>query len=204
VRWKPGDVVGCALDLDKTPNEIRFFLNGEDQGVAFSHVPLPVTTAEEALGNKGAEDVFEGRIGLMPCAINLLRSSAVRFVFERQDFMFDPPAHHLPLQQTSDAPTAVMEAARVGRTQAVRLLLQHGAQVERRDEKGMTALMHAAEGGIPACVSLLLKHGASVEDFDNEVGWGSSLGPRTKWGIADLSSVCVCFDTILGKMPIRH
>ena len=35
-----GDVVGCALDLDV--GEMRFFLNGVDQGVAFKNLSKSV------------------------------------------------------------------------------------------------------------------------------------------------------------------
>eukprot|EP00667_Euglena_gracilis_P023345 EG_transcript_26337 len=45
VQFKKGDVVGCCLD--RQANQIRFLVNGKDQGVAFD--PIPSTLKEEAL-----------------------------------------------------------------------------------------------------------------------------------------------------------
>ena len=40
-RWNVGDVVGCAIDLDADGGaELKFYLNGEDLGVAFRHVQI--------------------------------------------------------------------------------------------------------------------------------------------------------------------
>lgn len=42
-----GDVVGCCLD--RQANQIRFLVNGKDQGVAFD--PIPSTLKEEVRPN---------------------------------------------------------------------------------------------------------------------------------------------------------
>src|SRR5690606_13155553 len=58
----------------------------------------------------------------------------------------------------------LMWAADAGETQAVKLLLDHGAVVDTRDPGfGQTALMFAARAGHEAIVALLLEHGAEVD-----------------------------------------
>jgi ankyrin repeat protein len=47
-----------------------------------------------------------------------------------------------------------------GALEAVRLLLEHGADVEKKDIYGQTALQVAAEEGHDEVVELLRKHGA--------------------------------------------
>ena len=62
-RWNVGDVVGCAVDLDAEGGaELKFFLNGEDLGVAFRHV---------AVGS-----------GLLPAA-SLSHGESCTFVFDQ-------------------------------------------------------------------------------------------------------------------------
>lgn len=39
-RWNVGDVLGCALDLDVPGGEMRFYLNGEDLGLAFKNFDI--------------------------------------------------------------------------------------------------------------------------------------------------------------------
>ena len=40
-RWNVGDVIGCSIDCDaESGTEMRFYLNGEDLGVAFRHVSV--------------------------------------------------------------------------------------------------------------------------------------------------------------------
>ena len=40
-RWNVGDIVGCSIDCDADAGaEMRFYLNGEDLGVAFRHVSI--------------------------------------------------------------------------------------------------------------------------------------------------------------------
>ena len=57
--------------------------------------------------------------------------------------------------------TPLMTAARLGQVEVMKLLLDHGANVNARDKKfGQTALMWAA--GHPAAVRLLVERGADV------------------------------------------
>jgi hypothetical protein len=60
-RWTTNDVVTCALDLDVTGGEMRFFLNGDDLGVAFKNF---------AIGE-----------GLYPC-VSISSGESCTFVFE--------------------------------------------------------------------------------------------------------------------------
>lgn len=39
--YGPGDIIGCFIDLNEYCNEIRFFKNGKDQGVAYSGKEIP-------------------------------------------------------------------------------------------------------------------------------------------------------------------
>ena len=80
VRWRIGDVVGCLVDLEL--RQMRFFINGEDLGVAFSRFD------------------YEG--GLFPAA-SFNMDQAVRFNFgpPHGDFAFPPPESwgYLPVSQ---------------------------------------------------------------------------------------------------------
>lgn len=79
-KWSPGDVVGCAVDLDS--RSMSFFLNGLgeeiDMGLAFSSV--------EVSG------------GLYPCA-SFNRGEVIQFNFGSSPFAFDPPEGYLPYVQ---------------------------------------------------------------------------------------------------------
>jgi hypothetical protein len=65
-----------------------------------------------------------------------------------------------------DGQTALMWAARRGRTDVVKLLLDNGATVDVQNEHGQTALMCAAEN-YPEIVELLLNSGANPDIKDN-------------------------------------
>lgn len=39
-RCREGDVVGCALDLNSTPNRLRFFINGQDVGTPVTGIDV--------------------------------------------------------------------------------------------------------------------------------------------------------------------
>lgn len=63
--------------------------------------------------------------------------------------------------------TALMSAARNGDTEAVRRMLDLGANVNEKTSKGKTALMLAAAGGFTDTVKLLIGRGADVKIRDN-------------------------------------
>jgi ankyrin repeat protein len=63
-----------------------------------------------------------------------------------------------------DGTTALMIASNSGNAEAVKLLLERGAQVNAAESrKGQTALMWAASEGHSEVVQLLIKHGADVK-----------------------------------------
>ena len=65
--------------------------------------------------------------------------------------------------------TPLMEAASAGNADIVRLLLEHGADVNAQSSSGNTPLMYACAGGHEDVVTLLLESNANVEDH-NENG----------------------------------
>jgi len=65
--------------------------------------------------------------------------------------------------------TPLMEAASAGNADIVRLLLEHGADVNAQSSSGNTPLMYACAGGHEEVVTLLLEANANVEDH-NENG----------------------------------
>lgn len=62
-----------------------------------------------------------------------------------------------------------MEAAAVGYTDVVRLLLKHGACVAQKSHSGNTALHYATTSGHLDCVSLLLQYNSPME-VQNDTG----------------------------------
>ena len=76
-KWSPGDVVGCAVDLDL--GQMSFFLNGlgeeVDMGLAFSSMDVSG--------------------GLYPCA-SFNRGEVIQFNFGSTPFAFPPPVGYLP------------------------------------------------------------------------------------------------------------
>ena len=72
-----------------------------------------------------------------------------------------------------------MEASRSGSVDAMKVLLDHGAEVNAKDTlRGTTALMWAADEGHAAAIQLLLEHGADIKARSDpaERGRGPALG----------------------------
>ena len=83
--------------------------------------------------------------------------------------------------------TDMMRAAFWGQTDAVRLLLERGADPNGSDATGTTALMVAAMNGHTGTVGLLLEHGADVNARDDDGGTALELADRNgKVDVADL------------------
>ena len=61
-----------------------------------------------------------------------------------------------------------MKASGHGIKESVKVLIEHHADVNRKDEKGRTALMHAAAGHVSDAIPLLLENGADPKVRDNE------------------------------------
>ena len=60
------------------------------------------------------------------------------------------------------------QAARDGKINGVKQLLDHGAHVNAKDENGYTALTHAATIGSADIAKVLIDHGADVNEIDNK------------------------------------
>ncbi len=63
-----------------------------------------------------------------------------------------------------------MRAAHNGDPQQIRALLEHGAEVNVRDDNNETPLMMYMDWGDPAVVKLFLQHGAEV-NIRSRSGW---------------------------------
>lgn len=84
----------------------------------------------------------------------------------------------------TDGETPLMTAARTGSVDAARVLLDHGAKVDGRENwHGETALMWAAAERHPAMLKELLAHGADVNAVSTVVKWERQVTaePRDKW-----------------------
>jgi ankyrin repeat protein len=77
-----------------------------------------------------------------------------------------------------------MTVARTGVVEAAKVLLDHGAKVDAREEwHGQTALMWAVDEQHPAMVKELIAHGADVNAVSNINKWERQVTsePRDKW-----------------------
>jgi ankyrin repeat protein len=80
--------------------------------------------------------------------------------------------------------TALLGAAFWGRLEIARLLIDHGAKVTARAERGITPLHEAARMGHAELARLLLARGADVNAADDEgatpLDWVGSNGPSAE------------------------
>lgn len=58
-------------------------------------------------------------------------------------------------------------AAKRGKTDFVKLLIEHGADVNKEDRFGMTPIMHACAGGHLDVVKILYENGADIYKKDD-------------------------------------
>ncbi|MBZ5674405.1 MAG: ankyrin repeat domain-containing protein [Acidobacteriia bacterium] len=89
-----------------------------------------------------------------------------------------------PNSVSTEGETALMTAARTGVVEAARVLLDHGAKVDAREEwHGQTALMWAVDEQHPAMAKELIAHGADVNAVSNINKWERQVTsePRDKW-----------------------
>ena len=89
-----------------------------------------------------------------------------------------------PNATTTEGETALMTVARTGVVEAAKVLLDHGAKVDAREEwHGQTALMWAVNEQHPAMVKELIAHGADVNAVSNVNQWErqKTAEPRDKW-----------------------
>ena len=84
----------------------------------------------------------------------------------------------------TEGETALMTVARTGRVDAAKVLLEHGAKVDAKENwHGETALMWATAQGHPAMMRELIAHGADVNAHSNLETWErqTTSEPREKW-----------------------
>ncbi len=89
-----------------------------------------------------------------------------------------------PNSVSTEGETALMTVARTGVVEAAKVLLDHGAKVDAREEwHGQTALMWAVDEKHPAMVKELIAHGADVNAVSNINKWERQVTsePRDKW-----------------------
>jgi uncharacterized protein len=85
---------------------------------------------------------------------------------------------------STEGETALMTVARTGVVEAAKVLLDHGAKVDAREQwHGQTALMWAVDEQHPAMVKELITHGADVNAVSNVNQWErqKTAEPRDKW-----------------------
>ena len=82
-------------------------------------------------------------------------------------------------------PNVIMTAARVGNPDAVRILLDHGADANTRESiYGETALMWASAENHPAAAKLLIEHGAEVNARSTALKY-----PKDRFGLEGVITV---------------
>jgi len=89
-----------------------------------------------------------------------------------------------PNSTSTEGETALMTVARTGVVAAAKVLLDHGARVDAREEwHGQTALMWAVNEEHPAMIKELIAHGADVNAVSNINKWErqNTSEPREKW-----------------------
>jgi ankyrin repeat protein len=82
--------------------------------------------------------------------------------------------------------TPLFDAARREHVEFAQMLLERGAMIDARDNRGRTSLHLAVEGGKIQVARLLLKHGADVNARDESGGTPSQY--TTQQEILDLLS----------------
>jgi len=115
---------------------------------------LVVEAAEDDLGGgrHPASPVFHAAHGVI---------AAIRLTEEGQAAAPSPP-------KLSGGATPLMGAAHLGHVQALVRMVEQGADVEARDDRGYTALMYAANGGRDEAIEALLDRGADPNAADGQ------------------------------------
>jgi Replication stress response SDE2 C-terminal/SPRY domain len=85
VRWKAGDVVGCLWNpVDRS---LRYFVNGDDQGIAFEGV-------EGGVGDNNNNATPPQPPALLVPAVSINPGEVVEFRLHRKDFQYYPGSEH--------------------------------------------------------------------------------------------------------------
>ncbi|KAK4474487.1 hypothetical protein MN116_001637 [Schistosoma mekongi] len=144
-------VLSMNDDDGRTSSLILACLNGDDEAAKL------LILSGECDANETASD---GETALT-CAIS---SNSVRIVELLLTHGADPNFRGKKVECTP-----LMEAASVGYTDIVKLLLEHGACVSQKSNTGNTALHYAATSGHLECVCLLLQYNSPME-VQNDTG----------------------------------
>jgi serine/threonine-protein phosphatase 6 regulatory ankyrin repeat subunit B len=88
---------------------------------------------------------------------------------------------------SSGGATALMNAAKIGHYQTVKLLISKGADLNRQNQRQVTALIWAADQGHKDIVKLLISTGADVHaTTDNGYTALSIAEENNHWSVADI------------------
>jgi len=109
----------------------------------------------------GANAKAANRFGVRPIALACTNGSA-SMIEKLLNAGEDPNAVISP-----EGDTALLMAARTGKVDAIKVLLDHGAQVNQTNPRGQTALMFAAAEKNAAAAQLLAQRGANVNAKTN-------------------------------------
>jgi hypothetical protein len=130
-KWSPGDVVGCAVDLDI--HTMSFYLNGQgvnvDMGLAFTDIE------------------FSG--GLYPCA-SFNRGEMIQFNFGSSPFAFSPPPGYLPYAKHVHAAMSGSREIHKGISKRLRHLCNVSSTTKQDGEKRGGKENDGGQGGFSA------------------------------------------------------
>jgi ankyrin repeat protein len=157
-----------AVENNRTPVALRLIERGADVNLPGRSGVTPVSAAAfrgnddlvEALLGRGAGDREPDQTGKTPIvyAAAAARFDVVKRLLARHIDVNARYANDLTLLMWASGPDeAAPEAESI---RIVQLLLDSGAHVDDRDNRGRTALMTAAEGGRAGIVDVLLARGA--------------------------------------------
>ena len=162
---------------------IAFSCLGADVNSADGTTPLHLAVHDNDLAkvNKllaaGADAKSANRYGITP--LFLACENASPAIIER---LLKAGAD--PNSVSTEGETALMTVARTGVVAAAKVLLDHGAKVDAREEwHGQTALMWAVDEQHPAMAKELIAHGADANAVSNINKWERQVTsePRDKW-----------------------
>lgn len=91
--------------------------------------------------------------------------------------------------QNGDGKSIIMIASRWGRTHAVDMLIENGADLDLQDETGRTALMYASEYEKKDVVKKLINSGANL-DIKDKYGW-TALMHASKFGRLEIVNILI-------------
>lgn len=100
------------------------------------------------------------------------------------------PGGYSPYYTHSAGETLLQHAALTGRTEAVKLLLEAGADISAKDDRGRTVLHRAAELADRDIVELLLDKGDRIDEKDDESGF-TALHHAARFGNKSAAEVLI-------------